>query len=97
MPNKPKRKYFCKYCGCADPSKEDWHVFEYEKNVKRGLFRDGEVNKTCAVCGLKRYHSEHAYIWTVLTVASALTIVAAVFCAVFFPLRRYKRIKDLTW
>ncbi|MBO5327238.1 MAG: leucine-rich repeat protein [Clostridia bacterium] len=89
--------YVCTHCGCGDPSKEDWHTFEVKKEIKRGLFRDGEVSKTCSVCGLKRYHSELAYIWTILVVASVLVIGTCIFCAVFFPLRRYKRIKDLTW
>ena len=88
---------FCVYCGCCDPEYEDLHTFAIKKEIKRGLFRDGELDKTCSVCGLRRYQSELAYIWTVLTVASALIIVTAFVCSVYFPVRRWKRIKDLTW
>lgn len=89
--------HFCIYCGCCDPEYEDLHTWSIKKDVARGLFRDGEQKKVCTVCGLERHQKDFAYIWTVGVVASITVIAAAVFCAVYFPVRKKIRIKKLTW
>lgn len=88
---------FCIYCGCCDPAFEDEHTWVVKKDVARGLFRDGVLKKHCAVCGLDRQQKEFAYIWTIGFCASILVFATAIFCAIFFPVRKKVRIKRLTW
>lgn len=89
--------HFCNFCGCCDPEYEDLHIWSIKKDVARGLFRDGEQKKTCLVCGLERHQKKFAYIWTIGVIASIAVISTAIFCSVFFPIRKKIRIKRLTW
>ena len=88
---------FCIYCGCCDPSYEEKHTWVVKKDVERGLMTARELDKTCAVCGVRRQESEQPLIWTVVAAASAFLIVAAVSVAIAVPVCRRRRIKKMTW
>ena len=56
-----------------------------------------DQTETCTVCGAT--HSEYAqpYILYVGVVGAALVLIAGVALAIILPLRRRKKLRDMTW
>lgn len=87
----------CIHCGCADPSYEDEHKWNVKKDVARGLFTAGELDKTCAMCGLHRSDSGVAYIWYVGAGLGGLVLLTGATLAVVLPIRHHKKKRDMVW
>lgn len=87
----------CMYCECADPAYEDEHDWVVAKDVKRGLFHDLELDKKCNHCGLRRQKHEIAYGWYVATVLGVVAIITGISLLIALPIRRKKKMKNLTW
>lgn len=87
----------CMYCECSNPDYEDEHSWDVKKDVKRGLFRDLELDKTCNYCGLHRQKHEIAYFWYVAAGLGAVVILTGLCLLISIPIRRKKKMKNLTW
>ena len=86
----------CVYCGMPNPEGRD-HTWLTEEISKRGFFTKGEIHETCTVCGAQKNETKPAYFWYVLIGGGAVTVVASVSFAIAHPIRKKKRLKDLTW
>ncbi|MBQ8357958.1 MAG: leucine-rich repeat protein [Clostridia bacterium] len=88
---------FCIWCECSDPAVDGDHEWNVKADVPRGLFTDRLLDKECTICGATKHESAIAYIWYVGAGAAILVIVAGVACAIAIPIRRKRKMKDMTW
>ena len=88
---------FCIYCTGDDPATEDEHLWEYTNEQKRSFLQPGIEEKYCLVCGTERYTEKYAYIWYVLVALGGILVLGGIALAIILPIRRRKKMKDLTW
>lgn len=87
----------CIYCGCGNPKYVNEHDWEVTTDTQRSLFTDLEVDKVCKNCGVVMRYKETAYIWYVAVVGAALLVVAVIALLIAIPIRRKRKMKDMTW
>lgn len=94
-PDKPCGSY-CIHCGAADPDGVP-HTFLDKVVSERGFVSKGEVQHVCTVCGYIVTETEEAYCWYVIIGAGAVAVVGLVSFAIAYPIRKRKKLKELTW
>ena len=89
---------FCAHCGQPDLHPAVEHTWGEPKVIsKRGLFTPQDEIVKCEVCEAGYEIYKRPYIFYIAIGASGVAVVAAVTFAIVIPLRRRKRLKDLTW
>ena len=68
-----------------------------EISESTSLFKGGQSGWKCTVCGANELEVSNAYIFYVGIGAVALAAGTVIFLAIYLPIRRRKRIKDMTW
>ena len=94
-PDKPCAD-ICEHCGMPNPEGRD-HTWLTEVISARGFLTKEEIHETCTVCGAEKHESKPAYFWYVLIGGGALGVVAGVSFAIAYPIRKKKKLQDLTW
>ncbi len=96
-PSKPCGK-FCIYCGQIDPETKDEHEWqEPAVTSERGMLTPLQQSVTCKVCGAKVEEFKQPYILYVGVIGSGVVIGTAVILAIVIPIRRRKKLRDMTW
>lgn len=88
---------FCSYCGLDDPAAEEKHLFDVTEQTERSLLQKGTLHKVCRVCGTERHSESHPLGLFVAIGVGAVLLVAGITLAIVLPIRRRKRLRDLTW
>ena len=88
---------FCTYCGGNDPDTMDAHDWHYLENQSRGLFREERVDRYCKTCGADDFQQKAPLILPILIVLGGLLVLGGIALAIILPIRRKKKMKDLTW
>ncbi len=96
-PSKPCGS-FCQKCGRVNPEPPAEHTWgETVVKSERGFLTPLEEEITCKVCEAKIKEYKHPYaLYICIGVAVPVLLVGIAF-AIIVPIRRKKRIKDLTW
>lgn len=87
----------CVHCGHMNPDVYDLHEFEVTTDEKGGLFKSMKMSRTCTSCGYAESFTEPAYILYVGVALGGLVAAVGIFLAIFLPIRRKKKIKEMTW
>ncbi len=88
----------CKHCRRADPNPTAEHEWEvYYTNSERGMLSPLDRVMICENCGMT--HDEYAqpYMFYIGIGLAAAVIVTAVTLAIVIPVRRRKRLREMTW
>ena len=96
-PSKPCGS-FCTKCGCANPEPEVPHSWGAATvKSERGMLTPLDQTVTCTVCGAS--HSQYAqpYILYIGVVGAALVLAVGITLAIVLPIRRRKKLRDMTW
>lgn len=86
----------CVHCGMPNPEGRD-HTWLTEVISARGFLTEEKIHETCTVCGAEKTETKPAYFWYVLIGGGAAVLVAGVSFAVAHPIRKKKKLKELTW
>lgn len=89
--------HICIYCGCSNPKYESEHDWDVKKETKRSFFTDLDIDKECKVCGAKMRYRETAYWWYAAGGLAVLLILAVIALVIVLPIRKKRKMKDLTW
>ena len=95
-PNAPCKSK-CIYCGHMNPDVYDAHTFETQQEESGGLFKPVKMSRKCTVCDFSESFEEPARILYVALALSGVIVVVGVFLAIWLPIRRKKKIRDMTW
>ncbi len=96
-PTKPCNSY-CKYCYRDNPEPPAEHEWgEPEITAQRGFLTAENGKVTCLVCGAKESIYRHPIVLWVAIAAGSAVLVTAVTLAIVIPIRRKKRVKEMTW
>lgn len=89
---------FCKYCGRANPEADSDHEWGEPTVVsERGFLTPADHTVTCKVCGLEKGVYEQPYaLYVAFAVAVVVLVTAGTLCVVI-PLRRKKKLREMTW
>lgn len=94
-PDKPCAD-ICEYCGMANPDGRD-HTWLTEVISERGFLTKGEIHESCTVCGAEKTETKPAYFWYALIGAGCVFVVGGVSFAIVHPIRKKKKLQDITW
>lgn len=94
-PEKPCGSY-CIHCGAMNPNGVP-HTYLDKVISKRGFVSAEEIHHVCTVCGYTVVDTKMAYCWYVIIGAGAASAVGLVSFAIIHPIRKRKKLKDLTW
>ena len=86
----------CEHCGMPNPEGRD-HTWLTEVLSKRSFTEKGEIHEVCTVCGAEKTETKPAYFWYVLIGAGALGVIGGVSFAIAHPIRKKKKLRELTW
>lgn len=89
--------HICIYCECGNPKYVDEHDWDVKKDTPRSFFTDLEIHKECKTCGVVMRYKESAYMWYAAVVLAVLLVLALITLAIVLPIRRKRKMKDLTW
>lgn len=96
-PSKPCGS-FCTKCGRANPEPPTAHTWgEPEVKSERGFLTAFEQHTTCKICGAKEKETALPYAVYVSIFVAAPIVLAGIAFAIILPIRRRKRMKDMTW
>ena len=88
----------CIYCGCGNPDYMNEHTWQVTYDTEKTLTTDREVLKKCTVCEVEyRIDGKTPMIWYGAAAAGAVIIVIAIVCAIVIPIRKKKKLKEMTW
>ena len=68
-----------------------------EVNEPNSLFKGGQSGWKCSICGANELEGTNAYIFYIGIGAVAVAACVVIFLAIYLPIRRHKKIKDMTW
>lgn len=89
---------FCKKCGRQDPDSPVAHTWsEVEVRSERGFLTPLQQSVSCEVCGAKQTEYKMAYAPIVCVCVAAPVLLAGIVFAIVYPIRRKKKMKDMTW
>ncbi len=88
---------YCAFCGMLDPETEQEHLWEITVKSERGFFTYMVEEETCALCGAHQSRTEPPYFVFIGTALLGLLVLSGIALLVIVPIRRRKKIKELTW
>ncbi len=88
----------CKYCGRLDPNPPEAHAWEeHYTNSERGLLTPLDREMICVHCGMTRSEYEQPYMLYIGVALASAVIVAGIALAIILPIRRRKKLHEMTW
>ena len=89
---------FCKHCGRADPEPPVDHEWgECEVKSERGFLTPLDQVVKCKVCEAKISEYKLPYAPIVCIAVAAPILVAGIVFAVVYPIRKKRKMRDMTW
>ena len=96
-PSKPCGS-FCKYCGRLDPEPPVAHSWgETVVKTERGLLTPLEQTVTCSVCAGKQEEFKQPFGLYIGIGVTGVILLTGICCAIILPIRKKKKMKDMTW
>ena len=88
----------CIYCGRLDPNPPVEHTWnEADVKSERGFLTPLNQSVSCSVCGGKQEEYKQPYVLYIGVAGACVVFAGAIVAAIVIPLRKKKKIKDLTW
>lgn len=95
-PSKPCGSY-CKNCGRLNPEMENEHNWEVTTTSEQGLFTPLVQDRKCTVCAASEHIEKLPMGVYYGAVLGAGLVVLCVILAIVIPIRKRKKLKEMTW
>ncbi len=89
-------RYSCSQCNEIFENENGKHDIE-SLDESRSLFKGGQTGWKCKLCGANEIEAKNPIIFYVGIVAVAMAACTVIALAIILPIRRHKKIKEMTW
>lgn len=89
-------RYTCSICNQVFDDKDGKHD-KRKVDEPSSLFKSGQTGWKCTRCGANELEGKNPVIFYLGIVLVAIAATVVIFLAIFLPIRRKKKIKDMTW
>lgn len=88
----------CKYCGRLNPEPPKEHTWApAEVKSERGFLTPLDQTVVCSVCGGKQEEYKQPYALYIGVSAAGVVFLGVITAAIVIPIRKKKKMKDMTW